>query len=65
MKPIEIYCDPMFEIICPDCGMLFELHPKKEWKNYICPYCEKRFIAKNIMQAFWLEDDEIGESALV
>jgi len=64
MKPVEIFCDPLLEIICPDCGMLFELRPKREWKNSQCPYCKKQFIAKNIMQAFWLEDNESGESAL-
>lgn len=64
MKKVEIFCDMLLEIICPDCGMLFEVYPKREWKNHACPYCKKRFIAKNITQAFWLEDDESGASAL-
>lgn len=64
MKPIEIFCDPMLEIICSDCGMLFELYPKREWKDYKCPYCKKPFVAKIIIQALWLEEGESGASAL-
>jgi len=64
MKPIDIFCDPVLEIICPDCGMLFEVYPKNEWRNLACPYCKKRFIAKILIQALWLEDDESGAWAL-
>jgi len=65
VKPVEIFADTIVEIICPDCGMLFEVYPKREWRNYSCPYCKKRFIAKLIIQAFWLEEGDRGISALV
>jgi len=64
MKPIEIFADTMVEIICADCGMLFETYPKRDWRNYSCPYCKKPFTSKIIIQAFWLEDDECGEPVL-
>lgn len=58
MIPVEIFCDIIIEIICPDCGMLFDVAPKREYKDYRCPYCKKRFMAKVILQAFWLDEDE-------
>ena len=64
VKSITIYCNPMIESICPDCGMLFEFCPKREWKNSRCPYCNKPFMAKILIQAFWLEGGESGASAL-
>ena len=65
MKKVEIFCDMLLEIICPDCGMLFEVYPKREWKDYKCPYCKKPFTSKIIVQAFWLDEGESGEPVLV
>jgi hypothetical protein len=61
MKAVEFFAEPQVDIICPDCGMLFDFSPKREWHNYRCPYCDKPFIAKNILQAFWQDK---GESRL-